>query len=207
MPTKRRRRAQSLRMQLTPALRRALELGKHRAWRAAGDVEGAADVSFFVTERELEALWRDHGAEVLAGWITEHPGARPWAWWQWEAREPRRVLAGAELLVHKNDPSDFEWVWRDHLGVPAFLQCRPRGYASLPQVESQASYLGRLKLFVGDERRRLTPEDFAPEEVDPFLIDEGELEELLAQGERRRAEASRQRAGAQSDTPQRNGRS
>jgi hypothetical protein len=188
------------REQLTPPLKLILELGRHQAWRERPELEGMADAYFF--NRLFEPLWAEHGTGVLAEWIAMHPGRRPWAWWRWDAREPRRVVEGAELLVPRQAPTDYEWLWRGALGVPSFLQCRPRSCVSLPRVESQAAYLGRLKLFLGAERKRLTPDAFAPDEINPFLTYEGELEELRAEGERRRAEEHRRRAGAPLDLAQ-----
>ena len=40
-------------------------------------------------------------------------------------------------------------------------------------MESQPAYLKRLDLLTPDERAALGPEDFAPEETNPFLIDAG----------------------------------
>lgn len=34
--------------------------------------------------------WEDVRDELLPAWIREHPGTRPFAWWQEEAPEPRR---------------------------------------------------------------------------------------------------------------------
>jgi hypothetical protein len=175
------------REQLTPVLRRVLEVGRYAARQELHAVE-----LYFVTERATEGLWREFGAEILGDWILAHPGSRPWAWWQWDAQEPRAAVRGAELLVSKT-PTDYEWVWRGHLGVPAFVQCRPRGCTELPQVESQASYLARLKLFARGERSTLSRVAFAPEEINPFLTYEGVLEELQERGARRRAEQGAQR--------------
>src|SRR5688572_16614235 len=39
--------------------------------------------------------WRRHRAELMAEHQLEPgfvPGTRPWAWWEFEAKEPRRLL-------------------------------------------------------------------------------------------------------------------
>lgn len=36
------------------------------------------------------ALWREHGAKLLAHWIAEWPGTRPQSWWLFDAPERRR---------------------------------------------------------------------------------------------------------------------
>jgi hypothetical protein len=33
--------------------------------------------------------WAEMRDELLPAWIKEHPGTRPWAWWEQEAPEPR----------------------------------------------------------------------------------------------------------------------
>src|SRR5206468_1863441 len=78
--------------------------------------------------------------------------------------------------VHK--PGDWEWVWRENLGVPAFRQSRPSGYVGLPSVESQAAYLDRLGLLSDEERAALPASAFDTEDVDPFLITEDEVRRL-----------------------------
>jgi hypothetical protein len=40
-------------------------------------------------EKDLPA-WGDVRDELLPQWIREHPGTRPFAWWEQEAPEPRR---------------------------------------------------------------------------------------------------------------------
>jgi len=163
------------RAQLTSARRRCLELGRDLAYcerKEVGDDAYIAEVEhnyWFTTSVEWAALWRRHHAEILETWIRENPGTRPWGWWHWTAKEPRRVIRGAELVVsHQADV----W-WRDNFGIPAMLQARPRGRKFLPLVEAQAAYLKRLDLLTPDERAALDPEDFAPEETNPFLIDAG----------------------------------
>ena len=95
MPTKRRRRRQEFRAQLTATVRRLLEIGRHAALDEyeAGDAE-IVNV-YLVPPDPLEQLWHEHRAELLAGWIAAHPGTRPWSWWAWDAREPRRVVPRA----------------------------------------------------------------------------------------------------------------
>lgn len=33
--------------------------------------------------------WHDLGDDILAEWIIELPRTRPWAWWRYDAPEPR----------------------------------------------------------------------------------------------------------------------
>jgi hypothetical protein len=108
--------------------------------------------------------------------------------WYVEADEPRRVLEHAELLMPvRAGTTDWQFHWRQHFGVPAFQQCRPRGCVGFPTVEAQAVYLDRRGLLTDDERDSLPPDAEEPEPIDPFLTYEGELEELIAEGDARRA--------------------
>jgi hypothetical protein len=129
--------------------------------------EGGDDIRDMICVRydleQLEALWKQHGADILDVWIVEHPGTRPWAWWRWTASEPRRVLDGVERIV------EYSWIWREYRnGVPGLRRGDPDRAACL--VESQAAYLLRLGLLAPGEKSALTPADFAPEPVKPFLI-------------------------------------
>jgi hypothetical protein len=101
--------------------------------------------------------WRAFADELLEAWVAERPGTRPWGWWRLEAPEPRQVLAGVEFLL----PGVGEWAWRGRDGLPV---CRPG--AGPITVESEASYLRRLKLLLDDEETALTEAAFAPEEYD-----------------------------------------
>jgi hypothetical protein len=40
-------------------------------------------------EGELRELWAVHGDELTAEHVEGHAGSRPWAWWRWNAPEPR----------------------------------------------------------------------------------------------------------------------
>lgn len=92
------------------------------------------------------------------------------------------MVAGAELLMPKRAPTDWEFVWRQHHGIPAFVQCRPRGYRGLPAVESEPTYLDRLNLLGAVERAELDAEAFEPETVNPFILDAEDLDRLLGRG-------------------------
>ena len=86
--------------------------------------------------------------------------------------------------------TDWAFHWRQNFGVPAFQQCRPRGCVGYPTVEAQCCYLDRLGLLTNDERAALPSDAEDPESIDPFLTYEGELEELIAEGDRRRTMAA-----------------
>jgi hypothetical protein len=35
------------------------------------------------------AMWEAMREELLAVWVQEHPGTRPWGWWEYDAPEDR----------------------------------------------------------------------------------------------------------------------
>ena len=45
----------------------------------------------------LGEAWRELRDALLPAWIAEHPGRRPWAWWQFDAPEPRRRIGTMRL--------------------------------------------------------------------------------------------------------------
>jgi hypothetical protein len=186
MPTKRRRRPQPRNELLTVELRRFLETGQYR------DADGGFGHGIYVLGGHvlrghfaaLRPFWAEHGPEIAEAWTAEHPGSRPAAWWWLEASAPRAVVRGEALLWWPGSPMAAT-LWRRNFGRPAFAQCRPRGYRNLPAVESQASYLARLNLLAAEERLALADGAFEPEDINPFVVDAGEVDRLLARGARR----------------------
>ena len=91
---------------------------------------------------ELAEAWGVLGDELLAAFIAEQPGCRPWAWWRWQAPEPRlQINDGPEPL-----PGHGLWFGK------------PRGYTGQPpedMFEPEAEYLERLGLLTAGEREAL----------------------------------------------------
>jgi hypothetical protein len=140
---------------------------------------------------ELGEKWAEYGAEVLAEWMREHPGTRPFAWWRFQAPEPRRRVGGIgtpahEVLAYAPDfrfgiPADWAQPWavayyngraRDIHGRPIgteFHEGHFRGQAidpdDPPRFESEAAYLDRLGLLGADEHLALTADVFEPERI------------------------------------------
>jgi hypothetical protein len=50
---------------------------------------GPTDAPGEYTAEELEVLWPLHRDKIMAGPQGRHHGTRPWAWWAFEAGEPR----------------------------------------------------------------------------------------------------------------------
>jgi hypothetical protein len=142
MPTNRRRRLQGRREALSDAMKFHFMTGQYPEH---DQFETWVEV-WILREEQKRQLYEEHRDELLAEWGAAHPATRPWAWWRYEALEPRQCVSGAELLLPKLKPSDWEWHWREDFGVPGFRQSRPKGFDGYPELESEAAYLDRHQL-------------------------------------------------------------
>jgi hypothetical protein len=106
-------------------------------------------------ETALRSAWEKSKAEILAEWIDEKPGTRPWAWWRYSAPEPRRQVVQGHDQYRDSDRE------RLSFGVLRIydVETLRRGL----MVESEASYLDRLGLLSEAEREAIG--DFPTEEV------------------------------------------
>jgi hypothetical protein len=125
-------------------------------------------------ERDLEAVWREHAAAVVAHHIRTRPGSRPYRWWEFDAPEPRCRLGGVGSGLH--ECSAYALVlayglpayWRRHgdfMGTRDLDQWPPIDPANPPAYESEAAYLRRLGLLLKGERKRLHATDYLPEKI------------------------------------------
>lgn len=93
--------------------------------------------------------WEELREELLPEFIREHPFSRPWAWWVFDAPEPRREAAdggsGDDAEAWLGSPA---WWARFH-GTPS---CPSRG------CESFREYLTRLGLLTVEERELIRRE-------------------------------------------------
>lgn len=116
--------------------------------------------------RALWSVWRE---ELLASWITDTPGTRPYAWWLIDA--PRAYVDGiatpcAEARAHVGGcgrpvlQGVNAWLVSHSRGTPFFTDIDPN---DPPRIESQAQYLRRFALLTFDELQRLTPAVFQAE--------------------------------------------
>lgn len=114
---------------------------------------------------DVEAMrraWKELRNELLPDWIAGHPGTRPYAWWRFDAPEPRQRIDGKPHPF--DDPHrDFEV---DRLAPSPDSRARyyelgfgiPRlRLGSIPdelnaEYESPPAYLNRLGLLPDDEK-------------------------------------------------------
>lgn len=86
-----------------------------------------------IDTNEAFASWMELRGELLPSFIAMHPGRRPWAWWAFDASEPRRQLTpGPKCWGPANS----------FFGIPS------KSNAPLPpgMFESELAYLERMNL-------------------------------------------------------------
>lgn len=123
-------------------------------------------------ERWLAPKWAEHRKGLLSEWIEDHPGTRPWCWWELDS--PRLPVVGDGDPYDGKRPEPRQRVGGTggeptHSGVTFGL---PDGWcegdfnpSDPPVYESQAVYLDRHGLLTEAERRALkkVPGAFDPE--------------------------------------------
>ncbi len=90
-------------------------------------------------DAEFEAAWRTNRDALLRDYIKEHPGRRPYAWWELDAPEPRRLLSGRVEVVDEEL----------YFGLPR----RTSVAYEEKQFEGQTAYLDRLGLLTKNEKK------------------------------------------------------
>jgi hypothetical protein len=132
-----------------------------RSWALQLDARGRA---WCEDTKAVQAAWESLRGELLSVWTKEHPNTRPWAWWTFEAPEPRRRVNGVhpfenparERLVKRwkaehHDIAERE-AYRLHWGCPNCLML-PDDFDA--EYEPEPEYLRRLKLLTDEETAAL----------------------------------------------------
>jgi len=131
-------------------------------------------------KRNEKRIWKKYRDFILADWIQNKPGTRPFIWWKFDAPrwkkkfngaffegtllEPRKKMSRKGVIVWKKFPSIIP---RFVFGVPYDWYQIDKTY--YPMFESQASYLKRHGLLIKSEERRLTDKDFKPESCKKYI--------------------------------------
>jgi hypothetical protein len=168
MPTNRRRRwLPRTAATLTQCGRALLEDGAYPDAELLDVARGDDYVQLVLARRpdreEGRDLWDGHRTEILSAWLMKNPGRRPWAWWKFEATEPRRLLVDGAPLVPP--PPWLVNSWPVAFGVIPMHHLEAVRTADVVELESQAGYLRRLGLLTAAERARLTEADYAWERL------------------------------------------
>jgi hypothetical protein len=113
-----------------------------------------------LSEEALKREWERGGSYVMSligqsvdsdpfcGKIAIPYGCRPWAWWKFDALEPRRLLSG--------DPAGAMPERGLFFGIPRMYSSM-EAYNSMV-FETQAAYLERLGFLLPGEAKRIKPE-------------------------------------------------
>lgn len=139
--------------------------------------DDAEDFLLSLDRDVVRRIWIDWRDEVLEKFIRDFPGKRPWAWWRFDASEPRRPRVGGkgDLIPTSDHNMDLKFgiFRRRDFFSERFLRAVNTGDRKFeaydpedpPTFESQASFLRRLSLFLLGEEERLTGADFVDEVV------------------------------------------
>lgn len=127
-------------------------------------------------QADAKRLWAKFRDEFLQTWIAEHPGTRPWAWWQWDAPERRHRIGSWNngRFVPDKKPHPFENPAREKIIAqdladgdchPDYLEDAYRLTFGVPAIffgeimddwvaayEDEADYLARLGLLLPGEQ-------------------------------------------------------
>lgn len=134
---------------------------RHIRWRKRRepfDAEKAAILAtgcdFFRTyggdEAAMRADWSEHRAEILAAFTAQNPGARPWAWWKFDAPEPRRrVRCGGVRVMPDSMTALTGPDFPPSFGLPSAWICRKSDVEN--RFETQTEFLVRLKMLTARE--------------------------------------------------------
>lgn len=131
--------------------------------------DGAEALLFLGDSAACRRTWRDLRDELLPDWIREHPGTRPWAWWEFDApRWDRKfgafydgTLPEPRLRIGGKGTPAFEAL----AYVPSFTRGIPDIWVSAFDV---AYYNGRAKDIHGDRIGTEYKEGHFPHEgIDP----------------------------------------
>ena len=133
----------------------------------------------FPDEESCRAGWLQLRGEILARWIKEHPGTRPWAWWNFNSPERRRRIDGGihpfdnterQAMVERLREQNSARACEGKYGMPDTQTCHdpcslwfgkpciifPATDDHLAAYESEQNYLDRLGLLTDEEREILT---------------------------------------------------
>ena len=128
----------------------------------------------FGPDPDLEDLregWLELRDGIMAAWVQEHPGSRPWAFWQFDSKEPRRRLDGvpphddprrrafvATIAASLDSPEEGQrYIARTRelrFGVPSVWVYDIDGEAAA-RYETEVAYLRRMGLLGKEEAKAL----------------------------------------------------
>lgn len=124
---------------------------------------------FFMQEGELQKAWDAARDAVLDEWTQTNPGTRPVHWWLFDAPEQRQRIGGKGTPCHEvlADAPSFNLgiptCWVSDKWITDRVKAELYDPTDPPKYESQAAFLKRHNLFLSDEEKRLSDDDYAPD--------------------------------------------
>lgn len=136
--------------------------GESKGWRLEFIIQRRAKAEWHKTDevskirreyhaarRSMRRHWATVRDRLLSRWAEEYPGTRPWAWWEFDTDEPRRLLSGPGNSLVRNRKATW-WQRQLWFGAPNVIA---RADIDTPSVyETERQYLERLGLMVDDDR-------------------------------------------------------
>jgi hypothetical protein len=120
-------------------------------------------------EAEAREAWEIMREKLLADWIREAPGCRPWGWWQWDAPQPaRRERIDGGVHPHDNkarslhvarvdNPNFWKVAYRLTFGLPScYIPPFDNGIKT-EWFEPEWSFLQRHNLLRPDDSPEFLP--------------------------------------------------
>ncbi len=108
--------------------------------------------------------WEENREVLIKEWSKKHPGHRPYAWWRYDAQEPRRRIGGkgtplSEVFAAMSDTYEFgvitDWLTESWAGIKTSGDFEPYDPDDPPAFESEPEYLARLGLLTAEESKAL----------------------------------------------------
>lgn len=110
--------------------------------------------------KQMREDWETHREEMLAEWIAERPGSRPWAWWTFDAVARRETSDGTDHPFDRLERRELCEKWHaehpamrhDERFVELFFGV-PVICVEAARFETERQYLSRLNLLTSDEQQ------------------------------------------------------
>ena len=120
--------------------------------------DGHSFFESYETKEDMAAAWAAVGKELLAEYIAQHPGRRPFAWWLCEHKQERPL---------NTDRANFkEMPWVRQQARFGFVHTSIWYGDGRPYQQDETEYLEDHGLLTDDELRRIPVAEDYPAEMD-----------------------------------------
>ena len=125
---------------------------------------GKKTLKMFLSRSTGREQWEIFGEDILADWIKDRPGSRPWPWWEFSSPDHPQTFEPINLAAGLGAIQSGFFSVVTHFPGPEIFPEPPYLF------ESEASYLRRKKLLFKGELERIKPDNFEPKETYPFFV-------------------------------------